>query len=52
LYCVETWTLRKLDQKYLASFEMWYWKRMEKISWSDLVKNYKGLHRVNVDSDI
>jgi hypothetical protein len=25
---------------------------MEKISWPDLVKNYKGLHRVNMDSDI
>jgi hypothetical protein len=31
---------------------MLYWKMMEKISWPDLVKNYKGLRRVNVDSDI
>jgi hypothetical protein len=23
LYGAETWTLRKLDQKYLESFEMW-----------------------------
>ncbi|GFG39761.1 hypothetical protein Cfor_00125 [Coptotermes formosanus] len=23
LCCVETWTLRKVDQKYLDSFEMW-----------------------------
>jgi hypothetical protein len=27
----ETWTLRKADQKYLESFEMWCWRRMEKI---------------------
>jgi hypothetical protein len=32
LYGVETWTLRAVDQKHLGSFEMWCWKRMEKIS--------------------
>jgi hypothetical protein len=32
LYGAETWSLRKLDQKYLESFEMWCWRRMEKIS--------------------
>jgi len=32
LYGVETWTLQKVDQKYLESFEMWCCRRMEKIS--------------------
>jgi hypothetical protein len=35
LYGAETWTLRAADQKYLESFEMWCWRRMEKISWID-----------------
>jgi hypothetical protein len=39
LYGAETWTLRKIDQKYLESFEMWCWRRMEKISWTDRVRN-------------
>jgi hypothetical protein len=39
LYGAETWTLWKVDQKYLESFEMWCWRRMEKISWSDHVRN-------------
>jgi hypothetical protein len=30
-YGAETWTLRKVDQKYLHSFEMRCWRRMEKI---------------------
>ena len=38
----ETWTLRKLKQKYLESFEMWCWKRMKKINWSEKVKNILG----------
>jgi hypothetical protein len=36
LYGAETWTLGKIDQKYLESFEMWCWRRIEKISWIDL----------------
>jgi hypothetical protein len=27
--------LRKVDRKYLESFEMWYWRRMENINWTD-----------------
>jgi hypothetical protein len=28
LYGAETWTLRKVDQKYPESFEIWCWRRM------------------------
>jgi hypothetical protein len=27
LYGVETWTLRKVDKKYLGRCEMWCWKK-------------------------
>jgi hypothetical protein len=29
----------KVDQKYLESFAMWCWRRMEKISWTDRVRS-------------
>src|SRR6218665_3211477 len=29
----ETWTMRKEDIKRLEAFEMWIWRRMERISW-------------------
>jgi hypothetical protein len=32
-------TLRAVDQKHLESFEMWHWRRMEKIGWTDNVRN-------------
>jgi len=35
---VETWTLRKVDEKYFESIEMWCWGRMEKISWTESVR--------------
>src|SRR5215510_6926881 len=47
LYGAETWTLRATDQKCLESSEMWCWRRMEKISWTDHVRNEELLHRVN-----
>jgi len=46
LYGAETWTLRAVDQKHLESFEMWCWRRMEKISWTDCVRNEEVLLRV------
>ena len=45
LYGAETWTLRAADQKYLKSFEMWCWRRMENIGWIDRVTNGKVLHK-------
>jgi hypothetical protein len=52
LYGAEIWTLRKVDQKYLESFEMWCWRRMQKISWTDRVRNEEVLHRVKEERDI
>jgi hypothetical protein len=43
LYGAETWTLRALDQKHLESFEMWCWRRTEKVSWTDHVRNEEVL---------
>jgi len=45
LYGAESWKLRNPDQKYVESFEMWYWRRMEKIIWTDRVRNEEVLHK-------
>ena len=39
LYGAETWTIRAVGQKHLESFEMWRWRRMKEISWTDHVRN-------------
>jgi hypothetical protein len=41
-----------LDQKHLESFEMWCWRRMEKISWTDHVRNEDVLPRVKEQRNI
>jgi hypothetical protein len=52
LYGAETWTLRAADQKHLESFEMWCWRRIEKISWTDHVRNEDVLLRVKEQRNI
>ena len=39
LYGAETWTLRKEEFRRLDSLEMWLWRRMEKISWTEKKTN-------------
>ena len=46
MYGAAIWTLRKVDQKYLKSFEMWCWRRMKKVIWTDHVRNEEVLQRV------
>ena len=52
LYGADTLALRKVDQKYLDIFKMWRWRRMEKIIWTDRVRNEEVLHRVKEKMNI
>jgi hypothetical protein len=46
------WILRKVDQKYLESVEMWCGRRTEKIIWTDRVRNKAELHGVREERNI
>ena len=46
LYGSETWTMRKDEIDRLQAFEMWIWRRMEKIGWNDKVTNEQVLEIV------
>ena len=41
-----------VDQKHLESFEMWCWRRVEKISWTNHVRNEELLLRVKEQRNI
>ena len=38
LYVAETWTLLLNEQNRLEAFEMWTWRRMEHVKWTDKIK--------------
>ena len=46
LYGAETWPLRRNEQKRLESFEMWIWRRMERVKWINKIKNAVLLEKV------
>jgi hypothetical protein len=46
-YRAETWKLRKVNHKYLDSFEVLCWRKMEKISWTDRVRNEEILLKIH-----
>ena len=46
LYGAETWTVRRNEEKRLEAFEMWIWRRMEHVKWTDKTKNAVVLERV------
>ena len=46
LYCAETWSLRKEDVRKIEALEMWLWRSMERISWTEKVTNEEVLRRV------
>jgi hypothetical protein len=52
MYGAAIWTLRKVDRKYLKSFEMWCWRRMKKVIWTEHVRNEEVLQRVKEDRKI
>ena len=52
LHGAEIWTLRKVDQKYLESLDIWCWRSMEKINCTDRVRNEEVLHSVKKTRNI
>ena len=51
LYSSETWALRKEDEN-LQAAEMWFWRRMLKISWTERNTNEEVLERVGVGREL
>ena len=52
LYGCETWTLKKADEERLQAAEMWFWRRMLKISWTERKTNEEVLQRVGIGREL
>ena len=52
LYGVEAWTLKVSSINKLEAFEMWVYRRMLRIPWTDHITNQEVLHRMNKDRTI
>ena len=52
MYGAETWTLTQADRKRIEAFEMWIWRRMLKISWTEKVSNEEVLMKVGEQRNV
>ncbi len=52
LYGCETWTIGTQEKKSIEAFEMWCYRRMLKIKWTEKVRNKEVLERMGVEQDI
>ena len=52
LYGAETWTISKLMKDQLQAFEMWCYRRMLKISWTERVTNEAVLRRIKPKNNL
>ncbi|KAJ4451515.1 hypothetical protein ANN_02979 [Periplaneta americana] len=43
----ERWTLRRSEENRIEAFEMWLWRRMERVKWTDRIRNETVLERVD-----
>ena len=46
LYGTETWMLTQAEKKRIEAFEMWVWRRMLKISWTEKISNDEVLMKI------
>src|SRR5215469_2931664 len=52
LYGCESWTLRKTDVNRIQVAEMWFWRRLLRVSWIDRISNEIILERMNSSREI
>lgn len=52
LYGVEAWTLKKDHMDKLRAFEMWCYRRMWRIPWTDRITNAEVLNRMRKECEI
>ena len=52
MYGCETWTMSQADEKRLQATEMWLWRRVLKVSWTERVTNEDILLRVGAKREL
>ena len=52
LYACETWTIKKQEEKMINAFEMWLWRRILRVSWTERRTNEWVREKVGVSEQL
>ena len=44
MYGCESWTIKKAERQRIDAFELWYWRRLLRVSWTARISNQSVLH--------
>ena len=50
MYGCESWTLKKTENRRIAAFELWCWRRLLRVPWTSRRSNQSILKEINPDS--
>ena len=48
MYRYESWTIKKVECQRVDAFELWYWRRLLRVSWTTRRSNQSILKEINI----
>ena len=48
MYGCESWTIKKAECQRIDAFELWYWRRLLRVSWTARRSNWSTLKEINL----
>ena len=49
-YSCESWNVKKAEHQRIDAFELWYWKRLLRVSWTAKRSNHSILREINPEN--
>ena len=48
-YGCESWTIKKAEHRRIDAFELWYWRRLLRVPWTERRSNQLILKEINLE---
>ena len=52
MYRYESWTIKKVECQRVDAFELWYWRRLLRVSWTTRRSNQSILKEINLEHSL
>ena len=49
MYVCECWTIKKAEQRRIDAFELWFWRRLFRVPWTEGRSNQSNLREINLE---
>ena len=49
MYVCECWTIKKAEHKRIDAFELWFWRRLLRVPWTEKRSNQSILKEINLE---